>query len=383
MVVVPLLLLAAIGVSTPLIDRAQGFDSDGKRYGAMADPDLFKPRFRDEIPWAWRVLTPALASWLPFETLTNFRVLAVLSNWLSLVLLYGILRRSGFTRELSLLGMGLYAGVFWSIKFFFYSPAYIDSGTQAIALAILYLAVTRHYAFVPVAIALGVLQKESILFLAPVVYAAYGSERGVWRPRSLAYAAALTLPAVGMLAALRLAIPGIGDYSPWSMVWSQIQLTAAPANAPRLLLALFSGLGILPLWLAVRPRDSLSRLRASPLWCALGALGLLLLVAGEDKARLFLYALPAVVVLAVGVAADLLEARDPRRVWVWVAIALALHLFLGHHLTPMGSFDAYLDRMVPMYASDAAVVSGLVRVAGVTIVFALASAVLLRQRVRS
>ena len=188
---------------------------------------------------------------------------------------------------------------------------------------------------------------------------------------------------------MRFGIPGTGDYTPWNMVWSQIQVTAAPANAPRLVLALFSGLGILPLWLLVRPRASLSRLRANPLWWALALLGVLLLVAGEDKARLFLYALPAVVVLAIGAAADLLEARDPRRVWAWVAIALGLHLFLGHHLTPMGSFDGYLDRMVPMYASDAAVACGLLRVGAVTIVLALASVVLLRperplrQRVRS
>ncbi len=130
---------------------------------------------------------------------------------------------------------------------------------------------------------------------------------------------------------------------------------------------------------AVRPRAAGARLH-EPLWFALLVLGGVLLVCGEDKARLFLYALPAVVVLAVAAIDDLLRRADPRRFVPWLAVVLGLHLSLGHHLSRMGGFREYMDRMVPTYASDDAVVSGLVRVAVVTALFAVATALLVRPR---
>jgi hypothetical protein len=379
LVALPLLLLAIIAASTPVTERAQGFDSDGKRYAAMADASLFKERYSHEAPWCWRVMTPFLASLLPFSTLTDFRVLAFVSSWLSLVLLFGILRRSGFSRALSALGVVLYAGVFWSVKFFFYSPAYIDSGTQVFWLAILYCAVTGRYAAVPVLLTVGVLQKESLLLLAPVVWVDFAARQGSLQLRSLAYGGALAVPAALILLGLRTAIAATNDYTAADTIASQIAYTATPANWPRLLLAVFSGLGILPLVAAIRPRAAGARLH-EPLWFALLILGGLLLVGGEDKARLFLYALPAVVVLAVAAIDDLLRRVAPGRFVPWLAVALGLHLYLGHHLSRMGSFREYMDRMVPTYASDDAVVSGLVRVAVVTVLFAVATALLIRPR---
>jgi hypothetical protein len=367
--VLPGLLLAAIGLTTPVTERAQGFDSDGKRYAAMADPDLFKPRFRSEKPWAWRVLTPFLAAQLPFETLRSFQVLAVLSSALSLLLMAAILRRCGFSEELVALGVVLYAGVFWSIKFFFYSPAYIDSMTQVFVLAVLAVVLAGHFAWVPLLLAVGVAQKESILFLAPVVWVSFAVGTG-WRSRrSLAYGAALVLPALAVLWVVRTVVEGTGDYTPLSMIASQLQVAMSPANWPRLLLAVFSGLGILPLLVAMRGRETATFLGANPLWLSLLVLGAFFLVAGEDKARLFLYALPAVVVLAVHAVRDVQSLGDSLRVRLWIGLAVALHLYLGHHFTPMGSFEAYMDRMVPMYASDDAVWIGLLRVGAVALLF--------------
>jgi hypothetical protein len=306
-------------------------------------------------------------------------VLAFVSNWLSLVLIFGILRRSGFSQALSALGVVLYAGVFWSIKFFFYSPAYVDSGTQVFWLAILYCAVAGRYAAVPVLLTVGVLQKESLLLLAPVVWVDFAARQGSLKLRSLAYGGALVAPAALILLGVRTAIPATNDYTATAMIASQVAYTATPANWPRLLLAVFSGLGILPLVTAVRPRAAGARLH-EPLWFALLVLGGVLLVGGEDKARLFLYSLPAVVVLAVAVIDDLLRRSDPRRFVPWLAVVLGLHLTLGHHFSRMGDFREYMDRMVPTYASDDAVLGGLVRLAVVTALFAIATAALIRPR---
>jgi hypothetical protein len=109
-------------------------------------------------------------------------------------------------------------------------------------------------------------------------------------------------------------------------------------------------------------------------------LGGVLLVCGEDKARLFLYSLPAVVVFAVAAIDDLLRRADPRRLVPWLAVVLGLHLYLGHPLSRMGGFREYMDRMVPTYAGDDAVLGGLVRAAIVTVLFAVATASLIRPR---
>lgn len=383
-VLLPWVLLSIIAVSTPVTERAQGFDSDGKRYGAMADQSLFKSRYRHEAPWCWRVVTPFLASLLPFETLTNFRVLAFVSNWLSLVFLFGILRRSGFSPLLCQLGVLLYAGVFWSAKFFFYSPAYIDSGTQALLLAIVYLALRKATRGIPLLLAVGVLQKESLLFLAPVVWVDYARARGWSAKSTIGYGAALLAFPVFALIAVRTGIPATNDYSAFEMIRSQAARLATLDFWPRLGLAAFSGLGILPLVVALGPataRDALSR---RPLWWVLASIAVLFLVFGEDKARLFLYLLPALVVAALQVIQThvlhrWLDGVARVRAWAWIAVILALHLYLGHHFTGMGRFDDYLDRMVPMYASDDAITGGLVRVAVVVVLFGAATALLLRR----
>ena len=382
LVLLPLVLLSIIAVSTPVTERAKGFDSDGKRYAAMADESLFKPRYRHEAPWCWRVVTPFLASQLPFETLTNFRVLAFASNWLSLVLMFGILRRSGFSPAWSQLGVLLYVGVFWSAKFFFYSPAYIDSGTQALLLAVVYLTLGGAYRGIPLLLALGVLQKESLLFLAPVVWIDYARDRGWMTPPSIRTGAALLACPVVALIAVRTAIPASNDYTAFEMIRSQLALLATLDFWPRMLLATFSGLGILPLILALGPGPAKQALARRPLWWALASIALAFLVFGEDKARLFLYGLPVWVVLALHVLRKRLGGFEPVRAGGWIAAVLALHLYLGHHFTGLGSFGDYMDRMVPMYASDDAITGGLVRVSLVALLFAAVTVLLLRRPAR-
>ena len=86
----------------------------------------------------------------------------------------------------------------------------------------------------------------------------------------------------------------------------------------------------------------------------------------------------AAVVAAVAAVDAWLEDVEGRRAVAWLAVLAVLHGYLGHHFTAMGSFGDYMDRMVPMYASEAAVRLGLVRVAVVAALFAAATFALLR-----
>lgn len=349
LILVPALLLA-IQQTTPLIEYNRGFDSDGVFYGAMAtEPSAFL-QGRHVAPYCWRIVTPLLASLLPFPLLDSFRVLAFLSAWLNLGLCYALLRACGLSPGRSVWGVALFAGVFWVVKFSFYSPAYIDYQTTTFSLAILLASASRRYAWVPPLLALGVLQKESILSLAPVVYAYFGAEHGWASRRTLAYSGLglLLLPALA-LTSVRLLIEPENTYSVAAATWINLRQIADPEFWPRFTRALSSGLGLLPAMLLLRPRSVARFLRANPQWWVLLVVGSLLLFGGIDKARLFLFMLPAVLVSALR-ASDVGDRVPASWLRAWMGLTLTLQLYLGHLLTPMGTFAEYISRMVPIQA---------------------------------
>jgi hypothetical protein len=345
----PLALTIAIFVTTPLTENNGGLDSDGVFYAAMAGMEGIDARGTQVAPWCYRVLTPALVALLPFETLLAFRVLVFISSYLSLVLLYLLIRRTKVSHPAALLAMVWYAGIFWTLKFSFYSPAYIDFQTQFLLLSILLGIVSRKWWIVVLLIGIGTLQKESLLLLSPVAWVHYARFHGWRTARSLRYAALLVvLPTVAWLAA-RSAVEPINEYSSLGVLVSTLQTSLDPAIWPRFTIAIFSGLGMLPLVVLANARRSLELLRRNPLWATLLALGALMLLGGVDKSRLFLYSAPALIWLVARITDDALE-QGRKAQWVSLAAALVLHLYLGHLFSPMGSFADYLNRMVPMHA---------------------------------
>jgi len=371
-VALPLLLLAFTSLTTPLIPRAGGWDTDGRIYGAMREafrsdrpladlpiPVVGTPAGPTQGPWTRRVLTPWLASLLPFDPITSFRVLGLASNWASLVLVYAIARGAGLAPRIAVLAQLLYSGVFWTLKFSWYSPGYIDSQTQLFLLAALALVGAGRWLWLGPVLALGVLQKESAL--AMVVVAVFEFLRRT-RPRSLAAAAPLAAMVgfpVAALWAVAAVIPA-PESGPADALLVNLRTAAAPSRWPALAAACFSGLGILPLVILHAPGASWRSLRARPHWLLWLALAAGLLFGGSDKARLFLYALPVCAWLGALAmrpegpdgASSSSPAWEARRWWIWVGLTLAIHFELGHHFARLTSFDAYLDRMVPMHAPD-------------------------------
>ncbi|RME00448.1 MAG: hypothetical protein D6812_09760, partial [Deltaproteobacteria bacterium] len=136
-------------LTTPITPSNGGYDSDGLVYGVMAGAPLLPPQeaayVRRMAPWCYRIVSPAIASLLPFDPLTNFRVMAFLANFSSLLLLFRILRRLAFSRFLSVVGLLFYAGSFWTLKFSFYSPAYIDDETQFFLLLLIDATLSRRW----------------------------------------------------------------------------------------------------------------------------------------------------------------------------------------------------------------------------------------------
>lgn len=383
-VVLPLLILLPIWLTTSTPAYETGLRSDQLHYAAMALRDVAPARLYERAPWCWRILTPLQVSFLPIgedsfaDVITRFKALAFASNWVSLVLLYALLRRLRAGPAARVFGVLAYAGIHWTLKFSFRAPAYVDFQMQTLVLAILLLMVARRYWVTLPLFVLAALQKETALLLIPAVAVHRWSARrrfegadGLW------LASALLLPAVALVA-VRAAIPPVNDYAATQVFrWVLTQQLPDPHFWPRLLVALFSGLGILPLVLGWRWRTVWRGLQENPHWLAVLAVGALALFGGVDKARLFLPMTPAVVVLAV-VAWDPVLREHGMPAVTWMALTLLLNAYLGHHFEPMGPRGAALARLAPIHASTSMAPS-LFRIGIVAAVWCLATAVLQRR----
>lgn len=372
--------LLVISAMTPPIDRYKGADSDGRQYVTMAgDTVMFGARFAGYAPFAYRVATPWLASWVPAgNVIAKFRILAWVDAALILLLAYALLHTLGFGPWDSLLGMGLYGLSFWTLKFAFYSPCYIDHQTQVVLLAILLVMARGWWPLLPFMIFGGYFQKESVLAVVPVITAFFIGRRGWrWWP---AYAVGMA-SAVAAVAA-RLALEGMvhptnselgGPLYAIQDSWGVISHT--PGYPRILIVAAFSCLGVMPLLLISHLRWVLRYLWQNPAWLVMILVGVALLLGGLDKSRLFLNMLPAVVVASVALIAHLRKQLTPRRFALWLTLVLLVHAYLGAHLEPFRDFMDYLNRMVPEHSPNQGA-QGFTRMFFACVIFAVGDLVL-------
>ena len=348
--VLSVILVTLSWLTTSQIKAQSGLDVDGKIYAEMAARGLTPDGTTIYAPWCWRVLTPALSSLLPFDVVGDFKTLAFVSHIVSLFLLYCLLRGLGREHLTSLVGLLLYAGVFWTVKFAFFSPAYVDFQTQTLLLLTLFLMVLRRYGLIPFVLTLGVLQKESLLFLAPIVFIHIGRTEGWFKPKSLILLLLFLIPPLMARGWITSRVIPDNIYSPLGAYADNAmeQLTSLRFYS-RFGIEIFSGTGLILLLLLFRAKAAGEFLREHPEWTAQLILGTVLLFGGVDKARLFLLMLPALVVIA-SAALEPLLVRPSRAVSVWFAVTLLLHCYWGHHFTPMGTDAQYRARMVPLYS---------------------------------
>jgi hypothetical protein len=376
-----ILLPTWLATSTPALDA--GPQGDQLYYAAMAAGDQAPQRLRHLAPWCWRILTPWQVSLWPVgadplvDAIRHFKALAFASGWLSLALLYAVLRRSGAEPAARVFGVLAFAGIHWTVKFSFRAPGYVDFQMLTLMLAILYLMLAGRTWWTLPLFVLAALQKETTLLLIPVVALQRFHIRRRFGAADATWGAAALVLATAALWAVRRAVPAGNDYS---AVGAFAQVLGAqlpdPAFWPRFLVAISSGLGILPLLLAWRWRSVGDLLREQPHWLLLIVLSALALLGGVDKARLLLPMLPAVTVVAVLAWQPFLRDGGGRAL-AWAALTLLGNAYLGHHFEPMGPPGAALARLAPIHA-DAPMGPSLLRIAGVAAVWCAATAVLLR-----
>ena len=348
LVAVPLALLTLVALTTPQTTLQHGYDSDGRSYAAMAGASDVDPERGRAAPFLWRVLSPFVASMLPGPFLFRFRAMAFLSNWATLALLFSLLHTLVGSITLAAIGVALYGGVFWTLKFSWYSPFYVDYQTQMFLVLITLLAVRERFVVIPFVVAVAVLQKESLLLAGAFSIACFGRKHPGAALKTLAYAAAVLVPAVAVLALLRLLERPTSHY--WTISEAFAVLSAKSALGQRLALSFVSGLGILGVFALCYARALWTFFKERWEWGLYALLSCLSLLGGVDKARLFLYLLVPLTVATTFVLRARLSAPPDQLEVGWLALTLLCHLWLGHYLSPMGTSSDYLNRMVPEWA---------------------------------
>jgi hypothetical protein len=342
-----ILLTLVVFLTTQVTERNGGYDSDGLIYGRMA----LSPPFECSAapaPFCQRVLTPLIVSLLPGDPLNRFRWVAFVSSVLSLCTFYGILRQVGHSIAMSHLGVLFYAGVFWTLKFSFYSPAYIDHVSQLLLLLTIYTTISGHTALAVGLLCLSAFQKESLPLFSLFVAADWWHQRhrrSIVRPL-LAVMAIIGLPVACSLLARHLA--PVDGQAAISVLLGEAKRFLRPVFWSIFIQAIFSGLGLLPVLLLVQYRPTLEFLRQRPAFIVYLLLAAAALLGGCDKSRLFNYSLPVVVVLALETVRSL---RAANQAVVWVACFLCAHWYLGNYLTPLGAFSDYRAKLVPEHAN--------------------------------
>jgi hypothetical protein len=344
----------SVFLTTATTEYRQGFGADGRIYGVMAGEASFPSDLGHTPPWCYRILSPYIASLLPWSVLDNFRVLAFVSDILCLLLLLLILRALNLSRQVRIVGLLLYCGVFWTLKFSFYSPAYIDYQTQLFLLLIIYLTVRGSFVILLPVLVLAVLQRESLAALSLVSAASILRRARSHSPvvAGLLIVSVLSTAALALLLLRHLAAPW-GSSRMTSTVIGELRNVLHPAYWLVLLHAAFSGLGLIPVLLAVHYGRWVGFLRREWEWGVYAVISVAFLFGGRDKARLFLYFLPLAVILASQTVSALREfARDCRfRFAVWALVVLGAHWYIGNYFAPIGPRSEFLAKMVAEHSN--------------------------------
>lgn len=346
--------VAFSALSTAQTDRNDGVDADGRHYIAMAGDTTFQKPFGKVAPFCYRVATPWIASKMPPSNfVTKFRFLAAIDSVLMLLLMFAILQALGFSYFNSLFGMLLYAGVFWTLKFSFFSSVYIDHLTQVLGLLILWVTLKKWWMLLPILVFGAIFQKESVVALFPMVMLYFLHEKG-WKWWPLYFTGFFLIAATVIpFLILRNNVHPVNASSPFNALEGNWEMWLKREGYFKIMLvATFSGLGLMPLVLLSRFRWLLHYLRHHPYWIAMLMMGTVMIFGGLDKARLMIYLLPAMTVLSVALFADLQQKMKPNSYWALAAITILLNFYLGGWaLMGFANFDQYLDIFVPMYSS--------------------------------
>lgn len=270
-------------------ERTGLFKDDTAHYARLAE-SLWEPA---RLPYTFRVLTPWVASILPFDIVTSFTSIAVVALIATVLLL---------NAYLALLDVG--PSVRWPVCAIFLvsgavvrsltTPMYVDPLTYALLMLGLIAIHLRNTPLFLGAVTIGVLNRETALFLLPVYLASRWPLAG--RRELLRMALVWLTPATVLASVIVVKLAVVASVHP-DALGAIFRYSGAAQRIPRLgdVMDLYSVFGALWLVVALRLRQGI-RLYA-PLMIYAGLVVAQLAISRGDESRNLSHMFPAVLVL--------------------------------------------------------------------------------------
>ena len=285
--------LAALLILHGLVTaRGEVLKDDSRHYAMVAEEPAYLPR----LPYSFRVLTPLLVHFLPFETTAGFAVVTIAALSLTALFLYAFLRALDLSHWIGGAGVALLLGSGATVRALS-NPMYVDALSYLTEMAAFYFLLIGKDRLFTATLIIGVMNKETALLLIPVYLLKLLGEGRLRRSDLSRVARHVVLPlaTLGALVAFRLLAGGAleNGLSPLEPMPRTFQQTIP---SPQELADIYSVFGIGWVLAAANLRHSPKILRWGLLY---GLLILLQLsVARGDEGRVFSHLLPLVIPLA-------------------------------------------------------------------------------------
>lgn len=175
---------------------------DRHLYVEMARRGLFDFQL---APYCWRILQPALAAALPLPLQASFMTVTFTALVTLGVAVYALARAAGFSRWHAATSLLLLFSLGWGPKFVV-SDFWVPDALATVITVLAFIFARRNQPKAMAAtLAVGVLAKESVLFVAPLLYTLNARTLLDWRQMRTTLLVAA--PALFVFAALRVLIP--------------------------------------------------------------------------------------------------------------------------------------------------------------------------------
>jgi len=305
---------------------------DHNRYIAMAQAP-FEGELALQAPFCWRILTPLIVHLLPVNYKLGFFAVSFLGLLATCLFLYVYQRRLGIGQMASLVGMILFVYLWPAVRYDLYDPYLVDPLAMAFVAGAFYLLITGRDKVLALWLALGVANKEVVLFVLPAWFCLQIKQGAHREPMALVWRTLkISAPALIVWGTLRLLIQPYNRYDYLEQMLIVIRgryLAQGLRGLAREIYAYsFGTWGVLFALLVLRPRDKLHYLLAD--WPSLVYLLVVFsqMIFANNTHRLLIYGFPVIIPLGVRTLEHITQ-RVGRSIFVIAAPPIALQMLFS------------------------------------------------------
>jgi len=212
---------------------------DHHKYIFMAQNSLFNFHI---APFCWRIGVPLLVKLLPFDIIVNFLIISFTGIWFTGVVVYYAARELFLTKTYAISAMLMFFSLGWATKWILFDFWLPDAVSFLIITTAIYCIITKKDIYFFLLLYLGVLVKESIIFIVPLYYA-FNTDR-FFDIKQIRKLFLFTVPAVLILLGVRFLIPQMNSnadylhklagymplndsdkvvYNYWQLIWDTLK----------------------------------------------------------------------------------------------------------------------------------------------------------------